>query len=188
MKKSSKKFKYQIAEECGISPDTLRTILKNRDQLYSELHTTLILDMKKKAIEDLLIKWLNNCQDLSIRISGPLLITKAKDLTRKFGYPINFVSHEWLEKLMVQHGFVFSRECHGHAWVNSHFCEYWNNQLSLIIRKCDNIFNAHHSCMFFDGFLVENSVVAISTCHSSRGKCKTIILLLIRIFLELRFS
>uniref|UniRef100_H3A7X5 HTH CENPB-type domain-containing protein n=1 Tax=Latimeria chalumnae TaxID=7897 RepID=H3A7X5_LATCH len=87
--------KKAIANESGILPNTLSTILKNRDKIVNAYNSS---DFTKKEVEDALHMWFKSARNDNIPLSGPILAAKAEKLVANLGNENFIVSHSRIER------------------------------------------------------------------------------------------
>ncbi|XP_046682893.1 tigger transposable element-derived protein 6-like [Homalodisca vitripennis] len=95
------KKKLDIVKELGISPSTLATILKKKEKfddgsvLCSKIRK--IRSCELKDVEECVVKWLKQCRDKNIAISGPILQEKAQQFAFELGHENFRASSGWLQ-------------------------------------------------------------------------------------------
>jgi len=95
------KKRTEIAQDFGISPSTLSTIIKNKDKF--EEGSGLAPNIKKlksaefKDLEECVLKWLRQCRDKNVPVGGPILQEKALQFALGLGYDNFRASNGWLQ-------------------------------------------------------------------------------------------
>ena len=106
-------------------------------------------------VEEAILKWFKMARDLSIPISGPLLMQKAVQFARDLGFPDGDLSFStrWLEKFKDRHGIVFKKVCGEAKSVDSDsdIMREWSERLQTILSQFspENIFNADETGLFY---------------------------------------
>ena len=97
--------KKEIVTAFDIPPNTLSTIIKNRDQIIKNYETSTVFPSRKRqrsgqhdAIESAVFKWFNEKRSANIPISGPLLMTKSDELAKKIGDKTFKANTGWLDR------------------------------------------------------------------------------------------
>uniref|UniRef100_H3AUS4 HTH CENPB-type domain-containing protein n=1 Tax=Latimeria chalumnae TaxID=7897 RepID=H3AUS4_LATCH len=110
--------KRDTAGEFGVLPNTLSTILKNRDKIVNAYHSSdFTQDHKKirasehKEVEDALHTWFKSARNDNIPLSGPILAAKAEKLCAKLGNENFTVSHLWVERFKICWNIVSKSIC-----------------------------------------------------------------------------
>jgi predicted transcriptional regulator len=105
--------KNDIAENFGIPPSTLSTIIRSKDKVLSahekRLFTASCKKMKTAKHEDVeaaLLRWFREVRDSTTPVSGTLMREKADQLGKEFGVDFS-ASVGWLERFKHRHGIVF---------------------------------------------------------------------------------
>uniref|UniRef100_A0A2S2P5I8 Tigger transposable element-derived protein 4 n=1 Tax=Schizaphis graminum TaxID=13262 RepID=A0A2S2P5I8_SCHGA len=101
--------KCEIAKEFNIPPNTLSSIIKQKDKILKfnngnmkKMRMTPYLD-----IDNCLFKWFTQCRDKNIPISRTILLEKSNKYAQKLGH-INFkASNGWLTNWKKRHDIVF---------------------------------------------------------------------------------
>uniref|UniRef100_H3A146 HTH CENPB-type domain-containing protein n=1 Tax=Latimeria chalumnae TaxID=7897 RepID=H3A146_LATCH len=88
----NKKEKATV-DESGVLPNTLSTILKNRNKIPVKISVS-----EHKEAEDTLHMWFKSAANDNIPLSGPILAAKAKKLAADLGNENFTVSHVWIER------------------------------------------------------------------------------------------
>ncbi|KAK6174557.1 hypothetical protein SNE40_017808 [Patella caerulea] len=104
-----------IAARFGIPPNTLSTILKNRQKLINVYESNLFSLNRKKfrlakhpKLEDALCEWVEYARKQNIYVSGALLLEKATNLAGELGI-INFnPTSGWLSRFKQRRGIFLS--------------------------------------------------------------------------------
>uniref|UniRef100_H3A4R8 HTH CENPB-type domain-containing protein n=1 Tax=Latimeria chalumnae TaxID=7897 RepID=H3A4R8_LATCH len=102
---ANKQYKKQIADEFGISPSTLNTILKSKDKILEAYHSSDFDSARKKLrtadykdVENVLFEWFKSVRDENVPLSGPILVVKADELSKKLGHADFSASQSWVER------------------------------------------------------------------------------------------
>jgi centromere protein B len=95
------KKKSVIAKEFNIPPTTLHTILKNKDKYEEGKGIDKLCKRAKKGefndVEQCVMKWLKQCRDKNVVISGPILQRKAQEFAKDLKHDNFRASNGWLQ-------------------------------------------------------------------------------------------
>lgn len=153
------KKKKVIAEEYGIPPSTLSTILKDKDKFVKAVNESVCPPQRKRLktssfpqLEESMVQWLRNVRDKNIPVSGDIIREKAEKFAKDLGIDSFQASSGWLEKFKIRNGIV-QRVLSGEgADVSEIACdEYRQRVLPALLEgyKPDDIFNADETGLFF---------------------------------------
>ncbi|GBL78319.1 Tigger transposable element-derived protein 4 [Araneus ventricosus] len=82
--------KKDIALKFGIPPNSLSTIIKNRDKIQNyDSSNSCSKSLKTCVYEDVgeaVLKWIHTMLDKNVPISGPFIIEKALQFAKALGY------------------------------------------------------------------------------------------------------
>ncbi|XP_054706706.1 tigger transposable element-derived protein 4-like [Uloborus diversus] len=154
--------KKDLALKYGIPPNTLSTIMSNKEKILEHYETkggSANLNRKKikectyTDIETALLKWLKNYEHkrTEIPVSGILLREKALDFGKLLGHMDFVASSGWLERFKARHNIVF-RNLHGEAKdVPESLCEEWRIRLPTLLfgYKASDVFNIDETGLFY---------------------------------------
>lgn len=151
--------KKDIALKYGIPPNTLSTILKEKENILRRYESENPLSKRQKLcafpeVESALFKWFQQYrnQENSVPISGTLLREKAMVFAELLKIENFNASAGWLEKFKARHNIVF-RTLHGEAKdVPQEICEQWiNDTLPKLLQGYneDDVFNIDEMGLFF---------------------------------------
>ncbi|GFW65715.1 tigger transposable element-derived protein 6 [Trichonephila clavipes] len=114
--KANKKQK-EIAEELGIAPSTLRTVLKSRVDSEKNVGGTKRQKLKHAKHEDLekvLVEWFQQARSNNYPLSGGVIMEKAKEIASHLNITDFCGSTGWLDRFRNRHGIVY-RQISGEA-------------------------------------------------------------------------
>ncbi|XP_072033466.1 tigger transposable element-derived protein 4-like [Amphiura filiformis] len=108
------KRKLDIAQEFGLASSTLSTIIKQRDKITAasedmspnrkRLRMPRYADMDKALSE-----WCRKVQGEGVKLNGPLVEAKAKELATELNHTKFACSNGWLSRFKHRHGISFNR-------------------------------------------------------------------------------
>ncbi|XP_054281926.1 tigger transposable element-derived protein 6-like [Macrosteles quadrilineatus] len=148
------KKKSEIAKEFGIPPNTLSTIMKNREKYEAEGGLTNKKRCKSgefKDVDECVLTWLKQCRDKNIPVSGPILQEKAIQYAESLGKKDFRASNGWLHNFKKRNEIIFRKVCGESASVNSNVCDEWKTELKKLTESYlpENIYNADETGLFF---------------------------------------
>ncbi|XP_026804076.1 tigger transposable element-derived protein 4-like [Rhopalosiphum maidis] len=101
--------KCEIAKEFNIPPNTLSSIIKQKDKILKfnngnvkKMRTTPYLD-----IDSCLLKWFTQCRDKNIPVSRKILLEKSNKYAQQLGHTNFKASNGWLTNWKKRHDVVF---------------------------------------------------------------------------------
>lgn len=135
------KKKKDIESEFGILPNSLSTVLKNRDAILKQFDSSSPSRKRHRSgahtqVEEALFKWFQEKRAQNVPLSGPVLMTKAEDFAKRLG-DISFNPNTgWLERFKTRHSIV-SRSISGEsAEVNADLENNWlTTKLPTLIKN-----------------------------------------------------
>ncbi|GFT16918.1 tigger transposable element-derived protein 6 [Trichonephila clavipes] len=152
--KANKKQK-EIAEELGIAPSTLRTVLKSRVDIEKNVGGTKRQKLKHAKHEDLekvLVEWFQQARSNNYPLSGGVIMEKAKEIASHLNITDFCGSTGWLDRFRNRHGIVY-RQISGEAEaVNEDDISSWkNNVLPSLLQDYapEDVYNADEFGLFF---------------------------------------
>ena len=102
--------KQKIAEEYGIPPSTLSTILKNRDDIRNKFESgnsiSTLKRLRKCSTEDIdrrLLEWMLNARSSNLCITGVILQQKALEIAEELDISDWTCSSSWISRWKVRH-------------------------------------------------------------------------------------
>lgn len=155
---SGTKRKCEIAKEFGIQPNTLSTILRNKEKIlkawtYNEVCASRkrLREPRFSELEECTLRWFKEARDNNIPISGPVLLNKAEEFSKMLKIDNFKGSIGWLNRFKERHGLSFKKVCSESASVSENDCENWKIKLTSFISKYDssNIFNIDETALFY---------------------------------------
>ena len=146
--------KKDIALEFGIAPSTLSTFIGNKDAILANGSSKVKKRNKKVDFQELdncVLKWLNQCRQNRISISGKDLQDKASVFANSLGRPDFKCSNGWLDKFKKRHDICFRKICGESGSVPEKMCDEWKEKLKQILQKyrAEDVFNIDESGLFF---------------------------------------
>ena len=107
---SGGKKKKEIADDFGISPNTLSTILRDKDRyrkLFYEGKTNVNKQRARAAthedVDKALLVWFTSARSDNVPLSGPILMGKAEELAKALDKPNWSCSVGWLDRFKKRH-------------------------------------------------------------------------------------
>lgn len=153
------KKKKDIAEQFGIPPNTLSTILKNKDKLLEKQGDHLFNIKRKRLttcvnndIDEAMLKWVTTARAKNVPLSGTLIREKAKEFAVALGRDDFSASVGWLDKFKKRHNITEMSMCGESASADLQCSEEWQtNVLPRLISQYDknDIFNGDETGVFF---------------------------------------
>lgn len=152
------KKKKVIAEDLGIPPSTLSSIIRNREEILNKAENGVTNDRKHlknctyEDIDKATLEWFKIARDKNVPMSGPLVREKALYFAESLGHTDFIASVGWLDKFKKRHNIIQKVMCGESADVNEHDCEEWcNNILPELLASYHekDIFNADETGLFF---------------------------------------
>lgn len=103
--------KKHVAVKHNISPSSLSTIIKNRQQIMAqsqeiESHRKRVKKCRFQVLDDTMSKWVKLAKEKNLPLSGSIIREKAQEFSKKFGYKDFQASAGWLDKFKGRHGIV----------------------------------------------------------------------------------
>ncbi|GBN97078.1 Tigger transposable element-derived protein 4, partial [Araneus ventricosus] len=141
--------KKDIALNFGIAPNSLSTIIKNRDKIQNYKSSNSCSKRLKTCVyedvDEAVLKWIHTMRDKNVPISGLFILEKALQFAKALEYDEFRGSNGWLEKFKRRHG-IMAKVISGQSKdVDDNDSENWITEtLSKILKdyKPENIFNA----------------------------------------------
>lgn len=153
------KKKKDIAQEFGIPPNTLSTIMKNKDKVLENQGDYNANSKRKRLtgcvnndVDEAMLKWVTTARGKNLPLSGTLIREKAKEFAVALGREDFSASVGWLDKFKKRHNIVQMSVCGESASADLQSSEDWKkNVLPDLIRQYDenDIFNADETGIFF---------------------------------------
>ncbi|GFS79164.1 tigger transposable element-derived protein 4 [Nephila pilipes] len=95
--------KKDIALKFDIPPNSLSTIIKNRDKLQnydsSNSHSKRLKTCVYEDVDEAVLKWIHTMRDKNVPISGLIVIEKALQFAKALGYDQFLGSNGWFRKI-----------------------------------------------------------------------------------------
>ncbi|GBN57303.1 Tigger transposable element-derived protein 4 [Araneus ventricosus] len=102
--------KKEIALKFGIPPNSLSSIIKNRDKIQNyDSSNSCSKRLKTCVYEDVdeaVLKWIHTMRDKNVPNFLPFIIEKALQFAKPLGYVEFRGSNGWLEKFKRRHGIL----------------------------------------------------------------------------------
>lgn len=119
------KKKKDIAVEYDIPPNTLSTILKNREKILQNANETDTGGRRKRLkscvyddVDKAMIKWVTCARDKNVPLSGAIIREKALEFASVLGHKDFASSVGWLDKFKKRHNIVQKAVCGESAAVD----------------------------------------------------------------------
>lgn len=164
-----------IAKEFGIPPSTLATILNKKEKFdEGNVLSSKIKKLKScelKDVDECVIKWLKQCRDKNIAISGPILQEKAKQFASELKHENFRASNGWLANFKKRHELIFRKVCGESAKVDDDVCTEWKEKLASVTEGYDpeNIYNADETGLFFKCLPDKTLSFKGDKCHGGKN-------------------
>lgn len=168
--------KKDIAAEFGIPPNTLSTILKNKELVLRAVRESSFWPSRKRLkksnfpdVEEGMVQWFKNTQDRNLPVSGPLLKQTAERLADQLGHHNFKASTGWLDSFKHRNGISHKIRRRRSAAVPDGDCEQWKKEiLPELIRDYEpnDIFNADEAALFFKCLPEKTLKFRKETCHN----------------------
>ncbi|XP_054259576.1 tigger transposable element-derived protein 6-like [Macrosteles quadrilineatus] len=168
------KKKTEIAKEFGIPPSTLATILKRKDKFDNDDLCSAIKKLKScelKDVEECVLKWLKQCRDKNIAVSGPILQEKAQQFASELGHEQFRASNGWLQNFKKRNEIIFRKICGESAKVDDSVCSEWKDKLIALTEgyEPENIYNADETGLFFKCLPDKTLSFKGDKCHGGKS-------------------
>lgn len=173
---TEKKKQKDIANELGIPPSTLRTLLKNRHEIVQSgflggSKRQKVKHGKYEELENILLEWFQQARSLNYPMNGGVITEKAMEIATRLNITKFSGSTGWLDRFRRRHGIVY-RQISGKAEsVSNNGIENWkNNVLPSLLRDYtpDDIYNADEFGLFFKLMPDKSFVFKNETCLSGK--------------------
>ncbi|KAE9522579.1 hypothetical protein AGLY_017001 [Aphis glycines] len=173
---AEKKKQKDIANELGIPPSTLRTLLKNRH----EIEQSSLLGGRKRQqlkhgkyeeLENILLEWFQQARSLNYPINGGIITEKAMEIPARLNLTEFSGSTGWLDRFRSRHSFVYQQISGEAESVNNDDIASWkNNVLPSLLRDYapDDVYNADEFGLFFKLMPDKSFVFKNETCHGGK--------------------
>ena len=126
----------KVAEELSVRKTQIQSILKRKIELISDFEQNLDGDRKRQRritgnddINDLCLKWFNDCMGRKINVSGPLLKEKALKFAKDLNKLEFKASNGWLESFIKRNNIVFGTMSGERGDVDKNIVENWKEKL-----------------------------------------------------------
>ncbi len=132
----------QLAKQFQIGRTQAGAILKNRAQVLEEFQQNCDLDLKKRRlrkpihedVNDIVYRWYQTAQSLSIPVTGAMLQSKAKWFAEKLGNNDFKASNGWLHSFRKRHQIVFGAVCGGVTAAVEPYCDTGGDWVTSLIQ------------------------------------------------------
>ncbi|GFV00757.1 tigger transposable element-derived protein 6 [Trichonephila clavipes] len=170
--KANKKQK-EIAEELGIAPSTLRTVLKSRVDIEKNVGGTKRQKLKHAKHEDLekvLVEWFQQARSNNYPLSGGVIMEKAKEIASHLNITDFCGSTGWLDRFRNRHGIVYRQISREAEAVNEDDISSWKNVLPSLLQDYapEDVYNADEFGLFFKLMPDKSFVFKNETCHGGK--------------------
>ncbi|XP_064461997.1 tigger transposable element-derived protein 6-like [Ornithodoros turicata] len=175
-----------LARKYGLSRSTISTIAKDKEKF---LHATINADPTtrkriRKAtyadVEDALLKWFVDARSRNIPISGPLMLSKAKDFAFLLDFPDFSPGNGWLHRFKVRHGIVFKGVAGEAASVNMEDVNTWldENIATIVSYSAQDVYNADETALFYQMLPAKTHALKGDKCSGGKNSKLRITVLL----------
>lgn len=171
-----KKKQKEIADELGIPPSTLRTVLKNRleieqNRLVGGSKWQKVKHGKYEELENVLLVWFQQARNLNYPVNGGVVTEKAKEIAARLNITEFSGSTGWLDRFRSRHGIVY-RQISGEAEsVNDDDIASWKDNVlpSLLYDYApEDVYNADEFGLFYKLMPDKSFVFKNETCHGGK--------------------
>ncbi|XP_025420572.1 tigger transposable element-derived protein 4-like [Sipha flava] len=148
----------KIAEKLCVPKSTVAKLLKEEVILREKFNSTQNGNQKRKRegkdpeVEEALSEWFSLITSHGVRVSGPMLKCKAKELSQKIGNNQFIATDGWLSRWKVRHDIKFKSSHGKKASADVSTSNDWKtNRLQKILNNFspDNIFNADETGLYY---------------------------------------
>lgn len=174
---SSGRKKTDVAKDYGVSPSTLSTILKNKENILKTKDSGPCSQRKRlkcspyEEVEKTLYTWFLDIRARNIPVSGATLQHKAKDIASLLGCDDFKASAGWLQKFKHRHNIVGKTLSGESRFVNQDDANDWiTTQVSEILARFDaqDIYNADETGLFYQMLPNKTLDVKGDRCHGGK--------------------
>lgn len=151
--------KGEVAKKYGISPSTLSTFLKDRENILKQLQTSVLAPsrkrMRKAQFEDVdaaVFKWFQDVRSRNVPLTGPLIREKALEFAEMLEVENFQASVGWLNRFRERYGVVTKCISGEASDVPMESINEWRNgEVAAIIENYspNDVFNADEAGVFF---------------------------------------
>lgn len=175
-KKSQTKNQTQLAAELQLPVSTLRTILKNREDIKEKYRLGGVQRKKQKVgkfdkLEKVLVEWLHQARALKLPISGPIICEKARKIAESLQIADFNASNGWIDRFKNRHGIVYRQISGESETVVQQDVDTWMATLPELLQNYEprDIFNADEFGLFFKLMPDKSYVFKGETCHGGKA-------------------
>lgn len=146
-----------IAKKYGISPSTLSTFIKNKDQILQNAAVASSSSKKRvrkpgiPEVDEAVSIWFADARNNKIQLDGIMIRTKAEEFAKKLGKLEFKASDGWLANWKKRNDVIYKTQ-HGESGsVNFEDAAQWMLSLDPILKEYENknIFNADETGLYF---------------------------------------
>ncbi|XP_048757081.2 tigger transposable element-derived protein 4-like [Ostrea edulis] len=169
--------KKEIAANFSILPNTLSTIIKNKDDIIKNYESLNLSPQRKRHrsvshqnVDDALLEWFKEKRKDNLPLSGPILLQKADELAKKLSDSSFKGNTGWLDRFKNRHGIVCRTINSESGFVDPQITEDWKEKLGHIIKSyqpCD-IFNADETGLFYKLLPEKTLQLKGEDCHGGK--------------------
>ncbi|GBO12743.1 Tigger transposable element-derived protein 6 [Araneus ventricosus] len=172
--------RVDLAKELGFPVSTLNTLIYKRKIIEESHHQSGSSASKKLRVqngkfvdvEKVLLQWFNQCRSVKILISGPLLMEKAQEISKKLNVECDAsFSSGWLHKFKLRHDITGKTVSGESGDVDCETVDDWiENQMPDLIKgyKQKEIFNADETGLFYNLLPSKTLATKSDTCHGGK--------------------
>ncbi|XP_070537736.1 tigger transposable element-derived protein 4-like [Ptychodera flava] len=149
----------EVCKKFDVKPSTLSTILKKKEEIIKMFEHNTVQPCRKRFrfsnvddVEEALLKWFTSARSQNIPISGPVMQTKAEELSKKLNHLDFKASNGWLERFKSRHGISFKSVCGEAASVDESVVSDWvTSKLPKLLDGFHprDVFNADETGLYF---------------------------------------
>lgn len=175
-KKSQTTNQTQLAAELHLPVSTLRTILKNREEINEKYRLGGVQRKKQKVgkfdkLEKVLVEWLHQARALKLPISGPIICEKARKIAEGLQIADFNASNGWIDRFKNRNGIVYRQISGESETVAQQDVDTWMATLPELLQNYEprDIFNADEFGLFFKLMPDKSYVFKGETCHGGKA-------------------
>ncbi|GBN52936.1 Tigger transposable element-derived protein 4 [Araneus ventricosus] len=156
-------------KQYGLNENTRELKKRENAHLNQCLKKLRVQSGKFADVEKVLLQWFNQCRSVKIPISGPLLMEKAQEISKKLNVECDAsFSSGWLHKFKLRLG-ITGKTVSGD--VDCETVDDWiENQLPDLIKGYEqkDVFNADETGLFYNLLPSKTLAIKSDTCHGGK--------------------
>eukprot|EP00102_Acyrthosiphon_pisum_P017775 XP_008189323.1 PREDICTED: tigger transposable element-derived protein 4-like [Acyrthosiphon pisum] len=165
--------KCEIAKEFNIPPNTLSSIIKQKEKIIMKFNCGNMKKMRMTPYLDIdkcLLKWFTQCRDKNIPLNRTILLEKANEYAQQLGHTNFKASSGWLTNWKKRHNVVFRTVYGEKASVDTHCCSNGIKNLPDVLAgySSNDIFNVDETGLFFKCLPDKTSMLKGKECSGGK--------------------